>query len=76
MERTEACGGEPTASIGISSFVGMSAGRRFALGLFSGQRIDVVARFSLAGGDPEASDASRVRVAGAFESVADAHDIT
>jgi len=35
--------------------------------LFSGQEIEVVARFSLAGGDPEASDTKKVR--GAWPSI-------
>jgi len=50
-----------TKGIGaLGSFVGMAAGRAYSRsGLFSGQRIEVVARFSLAGGDPEASDAEK-----------------
>src|SRR3979490_1169614 len=36
--------------------------------LFSGQEIEVVARFSLAGGDPEASDTEKVRAGLAFNS--------
>jgi len=44
----------------LGAFVGMSgAGKYSRSALFSGTPVPVVARFSLAGGDPEASDAER-----------------
>jgi catalase len=44
----------------LGSFVGLSEGSALSRSaLFSGQRIEVVARFSVAGGDPKASDAER-----------------
>jgi catalase len=50
-----------TKGIGaIGKFVGTSAAREYSRSLlFSGETIEVVARFSLAGGDPDASDAER-----------------
>jgi len=44
----------------LGTFVGMSAAAAYSRSaLFSGSPVPVVARFSLAGGDPEASDAER-----------------
>src|SRR5258705_531371 len=44
----------------LGIFVGAPEAAEYSRsGLFSGQRIEVVARFSLAGGDPEASDAEK-----------------
>lgn len=44
----------------LGSFVGLPDGQVYSRSLlFSGQRIQVVARFSVAGGDPDASDAER-----------------
>jgi catalase len=50
-----------TKGIGaIGKFVGTAAAREYSRSLlFSGETIEVVARFSLAGGDPDASDAER-----------------
>jgi catalase len=44
----------------LGSFVGLPDGQVYSRSLlFSGQRIQVVARFSLAGGDPDASDTEK-----------------
>ena len=50
-----------TKGIGaLGTFVGMPEGAAYSRSaLFSGQMIEVVARFSLAGGDPQASDAEK-----------------
>jgi catalase len=50
-----------TKGIGaLGSFVGLPAGATYSRSaLFSGQTIEVVARFSLAGGDPQASDTEK-----------------
>jgi catalase len=50
-----------TKGIGaLGSFVGMPEGAAYSRSaLFSGRTIEVVGRFSLAGGDPEASDAEK-----------------
>ncbi len=44
----------------LGYFIGSAEGARYSRStLFSGQKVEVVARFSLAGGDPEASDKER-----------------
>src|SRR6266436_2764836 len=57
-EKTEATAEKVIDALG--SFVGSPEGSTYSRSeLFSGKALEVIARFSLAGGDPEASDAEK-----------------